>query len=95
MLCQCSPLAILLFQFISSFLLQPPITGPSIYIPPISRHPPDALLQIVRYCSNAGIKYAMLSCWWFTWAVAFEGNDIKVSTAFPWNSMQPTISGVR
>lgn len=51
--------------------------------------------QVVRYCSKRGIKYAMFSCWWFTWAVELAENDIRVSAPFPWNSMQPTISGVR
>ena len=51
--------------------------------------------QVVRYCSRRGIKYALFSCWWFTWAVELDKNDIQVSPPFPWDSMQPTISGVR
>ena len=37
----------------------------------------------------------MFSCWWFTWAVKLDKNDVRVSPPFPWDSMQPTLSGVR
>ena len=56
---------------------------------------PPLLLQVMLYCSKCGIKYALLSCWWFTWAVKLDKNDIHVSPPFPWDSMQPTINGVR
>ena len=48
----------------------------------------------MRYCAPRGIKFAMCSCWWFSWAIKLEKNDIMVSDPFEWEALDPSIMGV-
>lgn len=49
------------------------------------------IAQVSNYCSASGFHYSMISNYWFTWAVKFQGNDLFISEPLLFFSGSPTV----